>query len=124
MIKEFEDLTVWKKAHQLTLMIYQITAKFPPNERFGMISQIQRASISVESNIAEGAGRRTTKDYIGFLYQSLGSLFEVQSIMILGRDLNYIPETEYANLRNISEEVKKMLKKLISVLNNKPNPIQ
>lgn len=76
-IKSFQDLNIWKEAHQLTLEIYKITNKFPKAETFGLISQIQRAAVSVAANIVEGMGRNTTKELLSFAYNARGSLMDL-----------------------------------------------
>lgn len=95
MIKKFTDLEVWKEAHKLTLFIYKITKDFPKEEMFGLTSQIRRASVSIESCIAEGFSRYHFKDRLNFYYDSRGSLSEVQSQLITVKDLNYINEKDF-----------------------------
>ena len=73
-IRDFTDLEAWRKAHELALLIYKATEKFPKSEAFGLISQMQRAAVSITSNIAEGFGRQTLKEKIQFYYQAQGSL--------------------------------------------------
>ena len=119
MMSEFENLEVWQRSHELTIMIYKVARLFPSEEKFGLVSQLCRAVISVENNIAEGSGRRTPKDYVHFLYNSLGSLFEVYSMVRVGKDLDYIDENQYNSLNKTILSVKMMLKKLISVLSLK-----
>lgn len=97
-IKDFTDLETWKKAHELALMIYKATEKFPKSEAFGLISQMQRATVSVTSNIAEGFGRQTLKEKVQFYYQAQGSLTEVKNQLILSKDLNYISGQEFDNI--------------------------
>ena len=74
MLKNYKELNVWQKSYELCLKIYRITAKFPNEERYGLISQIRRSAVSIPSNIAEGYGRKTTLDYIRMLYISYGSV--------------------------------------------------
>ena len=100
-------------------MTYKVTKSFPSEERFGLISQLCRAAISVENNIAEGSGRRTTKDYVHFLYNSLGSLFEVYSMIRVSKDLNYVTDNQLNNFNKTILSVKMMLKKLISALQSR-----
>ena len=94
-IKDFTDLETWRKAHELALEIYKITQKFPKSEAFGLISQIQRAVVSITSNIAEGFGRQTLREKVQFYYQAQGSLTEVKNQLILSRDLHYISVEEF-----------------------------
>jgi four helix bundle protein len=76
-VKSFRDLEVWKKSHQLVLEIYRMTSTFPKDERFGIISQLRRAAYSIPANMAEGFGRRSTKELLQFLAISNGSIEEV-----------------------------------------------
>lgn len=99
-IKSFQDLNIWKEAHQLTLEIYNITKNFPKEEAFGVISQLRRAASSIPSNIAEGMGRNTTKELLSFTYNARGSLSEVIYHLILGKDLGYINTEDFENLYN------------------------
>ena len=75
---QWKDLEVWKKAHNLVLEVYKLTAKFPQNEKYGLIDQIRRAAYSVPTNIVEGQSRNTTKEYLYFLYNARGSVEEIR----------------------------------------------
>lgn len=97
-IKSFQDLNIWKEAHQLTLEIYKITKKFPKSETFGLISQMQRAAVSVPANIAEGMGRNTTKELLGFTFNARGSLSEMIYHLILSKDLGYLEQSNFDSL--------------------------
>ena len=90
MLKNYKELKVWQKSYELCLEIYRITAKFPKEERYGLTSQIRRAAVSVPSNIAEGYGRKTTPEYIRFLYIAYGSNCELETQILLSGDLGYI----------------------------------
>lgn len=94
-IRDFTDLNSWKNAHSLVLQVYTLTRKFPDSERFGLTSQIQRASISITSNIAEGFGRQTYREKVQFYFQTHGSLTEVKNQLILAKDLKYINQTDF-----------------------------
>jgi len=85
----FKDLDVWKVSMDLVVKVYEITREFPKSEQFGLASQLQRAAVSIPSNIAEGSGRGTRKDFAHFLDQARGSLFEVISQLEISRSLNY-----------------------------------
>jgi len=87
--KTHKDLDVWKLAIQLVKDIYKLTSEFPSEENFGLISQIRSTAISVPFNIAEGAARNSIKDYIRFLYISLGSLSEIETQLIISKELDY-----------------------------------
>lgn len=118
-IKSFEDLRVWKKAHNIVLLIYKLINNFPKEERYRIIDQIVRAVISIPTNIAEGFGRFTRKDYIHFLIISRGSICEVQYLILFSKDLNYISVSEYSNLKNELDDIGKMVNGLISSLRKK-----
>ena len=105
--KNFSDLIVWQKAHQLVLDIYRISKKFPKEETFGITSQVRRAAISIPANIAEGFARTGTKDKLRFYNIAAGSLNEVSYYILLAKDLNYTSTTE---LRDEVEEVSRILK--------------
>ena len=113
-IKSFTDLITWKEAHKLVLMIYKITKTFPKDELFGLTDQIKRASVSIPSNIAEGASRNTTKEFVQFLYIALGSASELETQIIIAEKLGYLrsEETLYAEITVI----RKMLNALITSL--------
>src|SRR3989304_2556410 len=108
-IRKFEDLKVWQKAHQLVLMVYKLTSKFPPEEKYGLSSQKRRAVVSVASNIVEGFKRRTVKDSLNFYNTADASLEELRYQTLLSKDLGYISEIEYIELIKLEEEVSKML---------------
>ncbi len=102
----FEDLVVWQKAMGLARSIYDLTAGLPEDEKYGIISQMKRAAVSVPSNIAEGHGRSSSRELSRFLSISLGSLREVQTLLYLARDLGYAdPSKELEQC----EEVAKMI---------------
>ena len=110
-IERFEDLEVWKKSHKLVIEIYNITKKFPNEEKFGIVSQMRGAAISIAANIAEGFKRRTPKDKSNFYNISQGSLEELKYYLILSRDLGYLQSDN--NLQNLFESIGKMLYGLI-----------
>jgi len=114
MIKSYKDLIVWQSSVNLVESIYRITKKFPSSEKFGLISQMQRASVSVPSNIAEGYGRQSTGSYIQFLSIARGSLFELETQIELCIRINYIEKQESVKLFEQITEISKMLTSLIS----------
>ena len=123
MLKNYKELKVWQKSYKLCLEIYRITAKFPKEERYGLTSQIRRSVVSIPSNIAEGYGRKTTPEYIRFLYIAYGSNCELETQILLSGDLDYIKTGKLKVLREGIGEVERMLKALIKSLENKPlNP--
>ena len=107
----FEDLEVWKKAHQLVLNVYQLTKEFPPEEKFGLVSQMRRAAVSIPANIAEGFKKRTLKDKTSFYNIAQGSLEELRYYKILSKDLEYLQDNQ--KLINQVEEIGKMLYGLV-----------
>ncbi len=108
----YRDLIVWQKAMALTKQVYQLTKSFPPDEIYGLTSQIRRCAISIPSNIAEGRGRNSDKEFIRFLNITLGSLYELQTQLELAHSFNYL--SDYKNLNDLSIEVEKMLNSLIN----------
>jgi four helix bundle protein len=112
-IKEFTDLESWRQAHALVLMIYKLIHNFPEYEKYRLIDQLCRASISITSNIAEGFGRFTYKEKIHFYYIASGSLSEVKNQLIIAKDLEYISEDDYQKLDTQLITTFKLLKGLI-----------
>ena len=92
-MKTHKDLDVWKKAVNLVVYIYQTTASFPDNERFGLTNQIRRSVVSIPSNIAEGAARTSDKEFLHFLSIALGSLAELETQLIIANKLKYISDS-------------------------------
>ncbi len=112
-IQDFTDLQAWQNAHKLVLNVYKLTNKFPKSESFGLISQLQRASVSITSNIAEGFGRQTLKEKIQFYYQAQGSLTEVKNQLIISKDLEYISKEEFNVIMEILVVSHKLLQGLL-----------
>ncbi len=108
----FEKLEVWQDARKINQAIYRLTRKFPREELFAMTSQIRRASISVSSNIAEGSGRNSDKDFVHFLEQAYGSLMEVASAFYLAFDEGYVKE---GDLELLFDELEKLAKRTASL---------
>jgi len=119
MLKNYKDLKVWQKSYELCLEIYRLTAKFPKEERYGLASQIRRSVVSIPSNVAEGYGRKTTKDYIRMLYISYGSVCELETQILLAGDLDLIEKGELGTLKKDIAEIERMLNALIKSLENK-----
>jgi four helix bundle protein len=118
-LKNYRELNVWQKAYQLCLEIYKITRDFPKEERYGLTSQIRRAVVSIPSNIAEGYGRKTTKEYIQSLYIAYGSNCELETQILLSNDLGYVKDGKIEELQQKIGDVERMLKGLIKSLENK-----
>lgn len=113
-IRSLRDLEVWNKSHQLTLRIYEITKKFPSDERFGLVSQMRRAAFSVPANIAEGFARKSGKEKKQFLRIGQGSANELHYFLILSNDLGYLKniEGESKQLESIMMMLSAMIRKL------------
>ncbi|CAC9975595.1 four helix bundle protein [Flavobacterium panici] len=112
-MSHFRKILVWQKSISLVTKIYKATSTFPKEEMFGLTSQIRRSSVSVPSNIAEGSGRESTKDFLRFLYISLGSIFEMQTQLEIAKNIIYINEEEFNLLYEDSREIERMLASLI-----------
>jgi four helix bundle protein len=112
-MKDFKKLVVWQKAHELVLLVYRLTKKFPKEERFNLIDQMRRAATSIATNIAEGCGKYSQKDFVAYLQVSQGSSQEIEYLTILSKDLEYIATEEYNDLNDRVNEVKAMLIGLI-----------
>ena len=108
----YRDLKVWQASMQLAEEIYRMSAKFPKHETYGLSSQIQRSAVSLTSNIAEGHGRNSNKEFYHFLGIALGSLAEMETQLILAQRLNYLTEEDVGPSLQISDEIGKMLKGL------------
>lgn len=105
----YRDLMVWRKALDLAEAIYEATSHWPRDERFGLISQVRRAAVSVASNIAEGAARRSTGEFVQFVGMSRGSLAEAETQLLLAERLGYLPASDSAALLGATEEISRML---------------
>ena len=113
-LKSYKELIVWQKSMTLVKDIYQLTNDFPSEEKYGLISQMRRSSVSIPSNIAEGWGRLSRKNYIQFLRISRGSLFELETQLLITKELNYINDSE--KIEGLIIEISKMLNSLIKKL--------
>ena len=116
-IKNHKDLDVWILSMELVKQIYTLSSSYPSSEKFGIIAQMRRAAISIPSNIAEGFARQTTKELIQFLFISKGSLSELETQLLISKNLGYITEIE--TLEEMIIRIRKMLSKLISKLKEK-----
>lgn len=104
----YRELKIWQKSIELTKLVYQLTYDLPSNEKFGLASQLQRASVSVASNIAEGASRDSQKEFNYFLSLAIGSLFEIDTQIIIAKGLGFINEEESDKILNQVLELIKM----------------
>ena len=116
-IRSFRDLRVWQSAQDLCVNIYKITADLPSSEQFGLASQMNRSAVSVPSNIAEGFGRRGSKEKDQFYHHSLGSLFELDTQLELAFRLRFVQQHTYETTRSQIEATKAMLIKVAQVNN-------
>ena len=116
-MKNHMDLDVWKNSMKLVEKIYKLSSRFPKEEIYGLTSQIRRASVSIPSNIAEGSARNSNKEFIQFLYISLGSTAEVETQLLIAQRLNYIQAIE--NELNDIITIKKMINGLINYTKGK-----
>ena len=115
-MKDFRQLKVWEKSHQMALAIYKVTAIFPKEELYGLTSQVRRASMSIPTNIAEGCGRNTDADFARFLQMAMGSASETEYQLLLSLDLGFLNKEQYDKLNPDVTEVKRMLASLLKTL--------
>jgi len=115
-MKNFRDLSVWQKSHQLTLGIYKATTRLPKHELFGLTSQMRRSAASIPANIAEGCGRGSDPDFARLLQIGMGSASELEYHLLLARDLLYLPNDIHGPLESGTVEVKRMLAGLMKRL--------
>jgi four helix bundle protein len=118
-MKNYKELNIWKKGIDLVKTVYTLSKQFPAEERFGMISQITRATVSIPANIAEGSSRNSDKDYARFIQIALGSAFEVQTYLIIAKEMKWSGNEKIEATELLLEEEIKMLhafiKKLLAV---------
>lgn len=112
----YKDLKFWQLSRVFCKEIYLVTNTFPEEEKFGLISQLRRASISIPSNIAEGASRKSDKDFSRFLMISLGSCYEIETQLLISFDLNFINKEKLEELQNFLNQIIKMMSKFNSTL--------
>jgi four helix bundle protein len=115
-MKDFRNLKVWEKSHQLTLAVYRATASFPTEERFGLTSQMRRAASSIPTNIAEGRGRGGDADFARFLQFASGSAAELEYQILLAHELDFLKREHFEPLSDHVVEVKRMLTSLLQKL--------
>ena len=117
--KGYKDLLVWRKGIELVKSIYQLTQRFPSDERFGLTSQLRRSAVSVPCNIAEGQARHTTKEFIHFISNSEGSLAEVDTQVVIATELQYCTQKETEFVFGLIDELRRMLNGLRRRLQDK-----
>ncbi len=118
-MRTHKDLDAWKLSVDLVVLIYQLTSTFPKEEVFGLTNQLRRAVVSIPSNIAEGAARNSNKEFIQFLYISLGSQQELDTQLLIAKKLEYLTEDQYNEINIKIETVGKLLNGLIKYLKTK-----
>jgi four helix bundle protein len=111
--RDYRDLVLWQRAMELAAEVHRATLKLPKHEMFGMAAQLRRAAVSVPSNIAEGSGRRTTREFIAFLHIARGSLSELKTQLILARAVGYLADTDLSKADLLSDEVGRLLNAVI-----------
>ncbi len=114
--KNHKDLDVWKKSIEFVKSIYEITKSFPKDEMYGLTNQIRRSAVSIPSNIAEGAARKGKNEFKQFLYIALGSLSELETQLIISREIDYLVEKQFEILNSELITIRKMLLGLIKYL--------
>jgi four helix bundle protein len=118
-MKSHKDLDIWKRSVDLVSLIYTVTKNFPKEEIYGLTNQIRRAAVSIPSNIAEGAARNHSKEFIQFLFVSLGSLSELETQIIISVNLNFLRNDDSTKIQNELTELRKMILGLIRHIGNK-----
>ena len=116
MADSYKDLIVWQKSKELAVLIYRVTDKFPKSELYGLVSQMRRAAVAIPSNIAEGAGRQHTKEFIQFLAIAEGSATELETQLIIAERLKFLEKAKYDEIAALQLEIFKMLRVLIKKL--------
>jgi len=120
MLNSYKDLIVWQKSIELVSEIYKLTERFPKTEIYGLTSQIRRAAVSLPSNIAEGYTRKHRPEYVQFLRIAFGSGGELETQIIIAEKLEFANNKDIGKVKNLLEEIMKMLNKLISTLVARP----
>lgn len=121
-IRSHRDLIAWQKAVDLCLTIYSVTKAFPSDEKFGLVSQLRRAGVSVASNIAEGYGRGTRQDYIRFLRAARGSIYEIDTQLLIASRLEYLSSESFQKIESQVNECSRILLGLIRSLDQDKSP--
>jgi four helix bundle protein len=118
-LQTHKDLKVWQESRKLITEVYALTSKFPKEEVYSLTAQIKRSGISIPSNIAEGAARNSNKEYVHFLYIALGSTTELDTQLIIAKDLNFINEKDFSDITEKLNNIGKMLSGLIKYRQSK-----
>jgi four helix bundle protein len=116
MVQNYKQLKIWKRSFQLAIEIYKLTNKFPKSEKYNLTAQLRRADTSISSNIAEGASKHTSVDFQRYLYQAYGSLKEVESQLLLSKELKYVLVRDFQPLEKEIDEIARMIYRFIEVV--------
>jgi len=120
--KKFTDLVAWQKGHEFVLLVYRLTKTFPSDERYGLVSQMCRAGVSITSNLAEGFGRRWGKEKVRFYDTAIASLYEIQNQLYVARDIGYINQEDFQIAIDLSEDTQRLINALIrSIRQSQPS---
>ncbi len=112
----YKELTVWQRSVEIAISVYKVTQNYPKHELYGLTSQIRRCAVSISSNIAEGTGRNSDNDFSRFLNISYGSSFELETQLIISKELNYLDDSSFNKLHDDLTEIQKMLYSFIKKL--------
>jgi len=123
-MRDFKELKVWQKSHELTMKIYRASGGFPRREMFGLTTQLRRASSSVGANLAEGCGRQTDGELGRYVQIAMGSASELEYHLLLARDLEYLAKSEFDDLQTDLTLVRKMLASLLKAVTGKAKAAQ
>ena len=116
MVQDYKQLKIWQRSFQLAVEVYKLTNKFPNHERYNLTSQLRRAVTSISSNIAEGASKHTSTDFVRFLNQAYASLKEVESQLLLSKELKYLLVRDFEPLSKEIDELARMIYRFIEVV--------
>jgi four helix bundle protein len=117
--RSYRDLVAWQKGMRFVAQIYEVTQRFPPEERYGLTNQLRRACVSVPSNIAEGQARFSQKEFHHFLSQARGSLVEIETQLLIAKELKYLQPARAEGLLAAADELGKILNGLIASIKNR-----
>jgi four helix bundle protein len=120
--RDYRDLVLWQRAVELAAEVHRVTLKLPRHELFGLAAQMRRSAVSIPSNIAEGSGRRTTREFIAFLHIARGSLSELRTQLLLASKVAYVTGSEISVAENLTDEVGKLLNAVIRGLRHRQTP--
>lgn len=118
-MQDYRNLKIWQQGHQFVLVLYDITSHFPPEEKYGLVSQMRRAAVSIPANIAEGSAKNSDAEFGRFTTIAAGSAAELDYYLLLSRDLKFITDEQYATLSSRLDEIRRMLNSFIQRLKTK-----